>query len=261
MKNIRSILFVFIMIFASETSGQNLVLNGGFESGQIPTTSGEIDLATGWKTLYGSPDYFHPFAGILVQIPFNWWGHHWPVGTGRRYAGLFTYDNNGIPEGEQVYCKLVSPLTVGNWYRFEVSISLAERSRFIADSFGVGFTVSEPVSRLTVGRTLQPVTDTAQWIPRSITFRADSAYEYLVLGQMSWAPVTDTVSCGDLPISYYYIDSVSVTESGPVGITEGRTEEEFRELEDLLRGNSSPVPALQPGRIYFNRNRKIIIRN
>lgn len=56
------------------------------------------------------------------------------------------------------------------------------------------------------------LTDTVNWIKLSTSFIADSAYQYLIIGNFYDDNNTDTLSVNNIGnVGYYYIDDVCLT--------------------------------------------------
>ncbi|HRP39805.1 MAG TPA: T9SS type A sorting domain-containing protein [Chitinophagales bacterium] len=205
-----------------------------------------------WFSARYSPDYFNVCAEVetpYVSVPNNFAGHQIPL-DGHAYAGLIMYQISPPPMvnyREIIATPLSQSLTVGLRYYVSAYIvgTVSDVVHCFANNFGFRFASVRyssiesdingvPIDNFSHIRTATIITDTADWVWVGGEFVADSAYQYLMLGNFYDAEHTDTADCIDLPNygkgAYYYIDKVCVStdplENQPTNIidTEKSTE-------------------------------------
>lgn len=213
----------FFLLLSTSGSAQNLVLNPSFEDTVMcpdfpqPT----INYALYWSSYGGTSDYFNSCAS-LFGVPSNFAGYQAPH-TGSAYAGLLTwYVNAGSPIREYMGIQFTTPLLIGAKYFVSFFISNADSITYNSSSnnFGVRFS-TVPFSytnfpALNNSSHMQSptvITDKINWTYISGSFVADSAYQYLILGNFydDANTVIDSVPPYSGTGSYYYIDDVCVS--------------------------------------------------
>lgn len=218
---------------------QNLVPNPSFELyDQCPTTLGFIstDRPTGWFGWTESPDYFNGCAGpqggldTSLGVPFNTVAFQ-QAWSGQAYIGLYgvflPYEYR-----EHAGAQLMEPMIVGETYKISFRVNLATGgSNYEFDGAGCNkigalFTMESnawyadppalpgpPMAFRDFAHVYSTdvILDTVGWTLVSGSMVADSAYEYIVLGNFFHDSLT-TVVPGALgyETTYYLIDSVSV---------------------------------------------------
>jgi len=190
--------------------------------------SGNITDAKGWFSSSGSPDYYNPCAGTIaptVDVPSNWCGYQLPL-DGNAYAGIGTKLDFPPNTREIISTSLEEPLIIGEKYFVSAYVSrgLSEITHCAVNNFGFRFSINSyvavnqnhiPIDNFSHIHSTSLITDTANWVWLGGSFVADSAYQYLMLGNFYDDENTDTVDCINLPnygkIAYYYIDKVCVS--------------------------------------------------
>ncbi len=221
------LLFVFACIALNGSAQINLVDNAGFEDTLgCPNQINQVNKANGWVSNLGSPDYFHSCANGLnpyFGVPVNARGYQQAHG-GDAYVGLFTFARF-IPNGREfVGRQLSAPLVVGQQYfvSFWVNHCDTSQSAFATDNMGAKFTMAQhlwfsnpdSVNNMPQIFTTTILTDTANWVKVAGTFIADSAYQFIELGNFFDDASTDTVRIVQHPntnYAYYLIDDVCVS--------------------------------------------------
>jgi hypothetical protein len=230
-------LFPVIILFA-----QNMVPNGGFECGDdicIPTQvyADFSHIACDWFSANtGTPDVFYhrdgiqncwtampqPLGGSYNGTPYI--GSQLPR-TGSRFAGILSFFNNAYNYREYIQDLLESPLRVGQKYCGEFYVSSASHARYAINNMGMylhttkqfhdSYSYLPRTPQISVKEILQ---DTLKWTKVAGIIIADSAYQYVTIGnffpdsetkhveQPSWG--SDDWRYED--IAYYFIDDVSV---------------------------------------------------
>ncbi|MBK9146654.1 MAG: T9SS type A sorting domain-containing protein [Flavobacteriales bacterium] len=278
----RSALLSIMLLFSVlQTRAQNLVPNWSFEEiSSCPQYQGDIENAIGWLTFRGeySCDLYHVCGHPdSCGVPINFAGEQLPS-SGQAYAGIHTFSaDDAWPwyTREWVGAQLTTPLVVGATYHatFKVSLTLGwgtgaplfERCRFANDRTGLFFTMSQwlqddfdPVPGYAHVFGTEVVEDTVGWTLISGSFVADSAYQYVVVGnffsdeETNWS-LMDPNGTGYL--AYYYIDDVCVSPNPQYcAIASGlaiRPGQGFRVWSDLSSGtlNAAGIQGLGVERI------------
>jgi len=222
-------------------TAQNLVPNPSFE---LSDTCAYIQGFQGgakphyWENWQWSPDYFKTcVAGggqdTLFAIPLNGLGFQYAL-HGDAYVGVFAYGAlaGGVSYREYVGCQLLEPLEVGESYELSFFTNVAFGGSYWAptqacNNMGMLFTLtpniwsggSDPLFALRNYAHLHSsaiISDTANWTLVSGSFVADSAYQYLVIGNFFSNALTDTMDLAsdDYIDAYYFVDGVCVRPSG-----------------------------------------------
>ncbi len=235
-------LLLMFLSFSFNSFSQNLVLNNSYEQySQCPNNENQITYSIGWKSYYGTPDYFNVCAtNSNVSIPYNWAGSYQPALSGNNaYSGFFSFFSStfsgGIPNvREQIGRQLTSPLVLGQKYYVSYKVSLAVstggNANCATNNLGIKFSTI-PYDQYADSSGSSPLTnnfahiyestlisDTVNWRTISGSFIADSAYNYLIIGNFFTDINTDTLIFQlFLPdstywcYSYYYVDDVCVS--------------------------------------------------
>ncbi len=229
-KNTTITLF-FPLILAFGAFGQvNLVPNFGFENfSNCPNTEDQVDFCNGWSK-YSSPsttpDYYN------ACVPGNNWGDV-PQNTGfyqldhrncGAYIGLVTWLYNTPNYREHIGTQLTQPMVIGQKYFISFNAVLALQDDYITPANNIGVKLSTtsysdinpaPIDNVTQLRSVSVITDTVNWIHISGSITADSAYNYLSLGNFFDDANTDTLTqiCGTCQnwYSYYLIDDICIS--------------------------------------------------
>lgn len=240
----------------------NLVRNGSFEERDTcPYTIGfqEGDRPLYWYSWLNSPEYFNACVdtadslAALVGVPQNGWTFQYPW-DGDAYVGMVTY-YAGESFREYVGTELVEPMQLGCTYLLRFRTNPAYGGNYwlvnggtACDNVGMLFTTVSnawtapepwppgpdfPFRNHAHLRTTVPVTDTVAWTLVEGIFVADSAYQYLVLGNFFPDSLTTAVQLDDAEpwygISYYLIDGVEVIPldqgCNGLGVQEARSDE------------------------------------
>ncbi len=218
MKKLRVILFFFL--FAKFSFAQvNLVVNPSFENYTAcpDNTGGDVYKATGWDTCHQSADYFNICATFnYFEIPRNTLGFQ-NAAYGNAYCGFITYDASTFYR-ECIIGSLSAPLLVSQKYFVSFKVSCAD-SIFICgystNKLGVRMSTvpqsNVPINNFAHFYSNIVVTDTSGWTRISGSFLADSAYQYIILGNFFDDSNTTTTNFQSGNIGYYYIDEVCLS--------------------------------------------------
>ena len=221
--------FIFLLVCTIPGIGQNLVPNPGFElytqcpSGFTSPTEDQMIKATGWSSYSETPDYFHVCAtSYHVTVPSNSIGYQFPH-TGNAYCGGASYNKFELYR-EIVGRPLSSPLIIGEKYYVSFYTCMGGKPgfNFATNNIGVKFTtsphnyISNPIAINNFAHlnydTL--ITDSTNWKLITGSFIADSAYQYIALGNFYDDFNTDTFCVDNAALTldgYYYIDDICVS--------------------------------------------------
>lgn len=263
----KSILLVWVVSavpFFSNCFGQvNLVPNPSFEDTSYCVSSpGEMPSSQGWNSYLNSPDYFNPCTSdSFVSVPYNWGGYQQPS-SGIAYCALGTYSSSfGQINGREFIGRdLSEPLTIGAQYyvsfKTVLSVSPAIWSNCATNNLGAGFTnTPHHWSTAPLQVTNNPkvycdsiITDTLNWVTVFGSFTADSAYQYIVLGNLFNDVNTDTLivngSSATNCFAYYYIDDVCVSTDSMYAANFLYTSLEDEPLENRFNVYPNPISDL-----------------
>lgn len=227
-----------LLLASLRCEAQNLVPNPSFE--EFDTCLYNCCFNVGDRPLYWnrwdqSPDYFHACAGdlagvdTLMDVPWNGWTWQYAQ-DGEGYVGMTCFEPNDFRE--LVGAPLLEPLVVGQTYYVSFWVNTATEgsywwARWACNNQGVLFTMHEHLwsGNTGAGPEFIPrnyaqvhhptvLTDTANWTHVSGSFVADSAYQYIVLGNFFDNAHTDTVHLNAQPslAAYYLYDAICVSQ-------------------------------------------------
>jgi hypothetical protein len=259
-----AVLVAAVLCTPYNTRAQNLVPNPGFEeadscSDQLPPFVGIHD----WYSVNGSPDHLRsclPY-GDFRGLPMNFFTYQEPF-EGASCAGMVTYWKNGqIEYREWMLAPLVTPLVVGQTYYCSFRANAAfggtetNPQLWLAnDKLGMRFTtmamppwnVGDPYPvPPNQAHILYPqiLADTIGWTLVSGSFVADSAYQYVIIGQFFSNALTDTLHFADpnsvllwYPRAYTLVDAVCVSPN-PDGCDLGQSVGEVQPTGPVLFPN------------------------
>lgn len=216
-------LHLYIVFLFSTLCGysQNLVPNSSFEDTVSAPLGGVIEDVTGWINCGLTPDYYNPgfeHYGNGFGTPNCFYtGYQIPI-YGNSFAGLGLTQ---IPEqpAEFIGVQLTQPLMIGTKYFVSAYISKSDHYPCATNNFCFKFFNSmyfsqgnpPPFDNFTHVRSNAIISDTLNWQLVGGSFIADSAYQYMVMGNFFNLVQTDTFNCAASDASYYYIDNVCVS--------------------------------------------------
>jgi outer membrane protein OmpA-like peptidoglycan-associated protein len=213
---------------------QNVVVNPSFEDHNVcPRNLGNFDSdVVGWSTpTLGSTDYFHGCSEAM-GTPKNFNGTQ-IADFGEGYAGFYLYAPNDYREYMQA--RLLKPLKEGETYELSFFVSLAERSDFAVNEFGVVFSqsplkfgIKKELSRMHLYKdTANPfnyleigyshfANDKEEWMLVKASYTATGNEQYMTLGNFKNNARTQKFSIkkGAKQGAYYYVDMVSLMAKG-----------------------------------------------
>ncbi|MBI2271666.1 MAG: gliding motility-associated C-terminal domain-containing protein [Bacteroidetes bacterium] len=202
---------------------QNLVSNGDFETYySCPDWYNQVDSAKGWfkSSTKNNPSYHTEYLNAcspsnLFKVPTNTWGYQ-VAASGQAYMAQVTMAPTVQKDyRENIYTKLTSPLTIGSTYYVSMKVSRTDNTQHASNNLGVQLSVNSsfPLSNRSQVYSGTIITDTTKWTTISGSFIADSAYQYIAIGNFFTDSATSSsVACGSCQfIQYgYFIDDVSV---------------------------------------------------
>lgn len=172
--------------------------------------------------MYSSSDYFNKCAStVSFSTPINWGGYQLPK-NGDAYIAITTYADYYPDAREYVWTQLSTPLVIGKNYLVEFYVCSSKSQQisanFFSNNIGCLFTTYTPNNIIPNNfaqiNNNSLLNDTINWVKINRVFTADSAYNYMILGNffndtntLIGAYLTDSLN-----ISYYFIDDVSVNE-------------------------------------------------
>jgi hypothetical protein len=230
--------FCFLFFVFSKNQSQNLVPNGNFEIySTCPNAGSQITYATGWSNpeSYTNPDYYNSCATYTTGqgVPNNSYGWQQDFANGNGYAGTWAF-NKGFPNNGRDYIQIKLTDTLKKYHKYHASmfVSLCNYCDYAISSMGMYFTPNAVQGPTTVGFMNIPnpqvrgkllLSDTLNWIAVQDTFLAQGGELYLTIGNFNYDSLSDTTYVGARGFgsaSYYYIDSVSVFDTGLTGVNE-----------------------------------------
>jgi hypothetical protein len=229
----RLIFILCLLCFATSYSyAQNLVPNPSFEEyTECPASNitNLIELAIGWHSFRGSPNYFNDCVNesfSLWDVPKNGFGTQLPY-SGSGYAGLYTYGN---PDGgsanyrEFIGAQLMQSLILNTKYFVSFRVVRATNGFYYDAGWAnnkIGILLSmdsiysftsDNLNNFANIHTDSIISDTLFWQTITGSFIADSAYEFISIGNFFDAINTNAVSYGTASLgAYYYIDDVCLS--------------------------------------------------
>jgi outer membrane protein OmpA-like peptidoglycan-associated protein len=212
---------------------QNLVINPSFEDHMAcPVRLGNFNEdVIEWSTpTNGSTDYFHSCSEAM-GTPKNFNGTQ-IADFGEGYAGFYLYAPNDYREYMQA--KLITPLKKGVTYELSFFVSLAERSDFAINEFGVVF--SEQPLDFEIHKELSKMhlytdtdnsftyleigyshfaNDTKDWMLVSTPYVAKGNEQFMTLGNFKNNARTRKFlfKKGAKQGAYYYVDMVTLSST------------------------------------------------
>jgi gliding motility-associated-like protein len=240
-------LLIILFLLSTQLFSQNLVNNPGFEQNTgYPNNSNELRLAVGWSNCntsygpnnnYGTPDYYSLLGSGGVKLPDAGAAYINPY-AGNCIMGEVLYDGQIYDYREYAQTFLTSSLVAGRTYIvfFYTSIGDSEQvSEYLSNNLGILFSVDsvkQPNQDGVIPRTPQinmsNVVSPNGWEQYSFTFKADSAYKYITIGNFyddASTTLVDTFNTNSL-YAYYFFDNFSVIPidvSNDTTICQGRS--------------------------------------
>ncbi|MFN8231286.1 MAG: T9SS type A sorting domain-containing protein [Bacteroidia bacterium] len=220
------ITYLFFVLTLKLIAQQNLVLNPSFESNlTCPSSFSQSSLCIGWQSFRSSPDYYNQCAiySSGVSVPKNDAGYQ-VAAEGNGYMGLIAYSSVSESDFECIGGQLLNPLVVGSEYFVSFKTCLSSKDpvwcNTASNHLGVtfsknSFSISNPKPLNNTAKVFSSniIQDTLNWIQISGSFIADSAYNYIIIGNFFNTINTNitTFLSGPPYGSYYFIDDVKLS--------------------------------------------------
>lgn len=216
---------------------QNLIGNGGFENySSLPTNVMQSDLCIGWSKCNqgggGTSDYFRTNASGLVQLPNSYYATLNPH-SGEAVMGFISYHGTSTNYREYLSHALSAPLSVGQLYQVSFFLTNGVYNGNYggcgSNQLSISFTTSQvsqigtgPIQGITPQFTLPTIFYNEDWQNFTFNFIADSAYQYILIGNFSdnAATLIQNFENSPIDIAYYFIDDVAVYANLENGISE-----------------------------------------
>ncbi len=223
-----TILLTAIYLRGGAQESVNLVINPSFEDTvNCPTATDQVYNSVGWTNYSDqSPDYFNTCTSNSdVSIPNNWGGYQQPA-SGNAYCAVSAFFPNTPNKREIIGSTLSGSLSIGTIYYFSMKVNLsvnpASYPTYACNKLGmrvstVPFSVLSPapINNFAHVSTDFIITDTTNWTTIFGSFVADSAYNYIAIGNFFDDSNTDTIkmAVGTPPFifAYYFIDDVCLS--------------------------------------------------
>lgn len=225
-------IFFIILLFTSKFCfAQNLVNNWSFEDTvSCPDNLTQIDRAVGWMSFKFTPDYFNSCApsnvSVPLSVPHNVWGDQ-TARTGNAYAGFVAFKTGATNSREFVATQLAQQLTIGQEYFLSFWVSTAFGYMNLQDyphlacnnlsarfsNYAYSQTNPQLVNNFAHIVDTTIINDTINWVKISGSFIADSAYQYLSIGNFFDDVHTAYSIIGSALANdaYYYLDDVRLS--------------------------------------------------
>lgn len=214
---------------------QNLVPNSGFEQyNNCPMSVANFADCFAWTNFGATPDYYNTCGSAFSAPPKVYGGYQYPH-FGDAYAGILAYHKDTVTYREFIGVNLSTPLLVGNMYylSFYITNGGSDQGRLGCNKMGLKFSTvayadTAPPAMTNTAHlfTTAIIKDTVNWIQIKGSFIADSAYQFVMIGNFFDSAHVNTSSFGsNADFAYYLIEDVcvsadSVTCYAPVGINE-----------------------------------------
>lgn len=214
------------------TKAQNLVPNFSFEDySTCPTAQDQVQYSVGWSKysdVPSTPDYYNACSSSGgVGVPQSFFLYQQAHRNCEAYVGLVTRTNNPN-DREDVGIQLTQPLVIGQKYFLSFYTVMGGTSDgtfyYESPSNNIGMRLSTvaynssnpaPIDNFAHLRSVAIISDTLNWVRISGSIIADSAYNFLILGNFYDDVNTDTITlnCANCINNYSYclVDDVCIS--------------------------------------------------
>jgi hypothetical protein len=218
-----------MILISMNISAQNLVPNPSFEDmDYCPFTLTQIDAASGWYSCnaIGTPDYYNICSSVPgLTPPTTFFTYQNPFDGGNGFVGIYNvYISGANPEYREIIgTELSSSLQTG--IKYYVSFYLNKGGGLsnydvASNKIGVLFstipfnsTNPAPLNNFAHVYSDSIISDTLNWVLIADSFIADSAYNFISIGNFFDSANTDTLNFGN-PLSegsYYLFENICVS--------------------------------------------------
>jgi hypothetical protein len=219
--------FLFTLVFCQAIFAQNYVPNYSFENDSAcPNNYNQVNYCTGWKKSLNNnvpqyhTEYLHACGAPNFSVPSNTWGNQ-AAATGQAYMAEVTMAPQVQTDyRENIYTQLMVPLQPGVTYEVSLKVSFTDNSQYASNNFGVKFatTPNFPINNISHVYSTAVINDKQNWVTVSGSFVADSAYQYIGVGNFfTDANTISVVDCPGCPFTQhgYFVDDVCVIRQSP----------------------------------------------
>lgn len=220
----KKVCIYLLVLFSSSVFGQNFVNNWSFEDTVACPSAMLIDKSQGWMVFKNSPDYYNDCNSLNFGMPNNMVGFQYAK-SGIAYGGFVAKSLGTLNFHEIIGSQLNQQLVIGQLYYISFYVNRAYKSGFYnnmaVNKLGLKFsTIPYPnyftnpiaINNMAHVYTDNIVSDTIGWIKISGTFTADSAYNYLAIGNFFDDSLTMQIKFDSIAsFAYYYVDDVCVS--------------------------------------------------
>ncbi len=224
-----SLIFVSLLLVSICAIGQELVINGSFEStkGKVKE-AGQFEIVQDWEnsTAVKCDLFSEESSSKLYGIPHNTYGRE-RAKDGKNYAGLVAYAYQGKTGRGYLVSQLRSPLEKGKTYCFSMYVSLGELSKYACDGIGAWISAKkqvsageqEMVSSAAITLKSNPIIEEkGYWQEICGKFTAKGGEEFIHIGNFKGTSANEIAklkkpkdfSESQVNIGYYYFDQVSL---------------------------------------------------
>lgn len=236
-KNVNTNILIFLLLLAMPAfsiAQVNLVPNFGFEiQDSCANVQDYIERCTGWHKYSDSsttPDYYNSCSTVgYLNVPYSFNGYQQDHRNCTAFIGLVTYGPTPLNYREHIGIELSQPLVIGQKYFLSFYTVMSELVypngyHFGMPSNGIGLRLSTvayngnnpcPIDNFAHLYSAAVINDSIIWNRISGSIIADSAYNYLIIGNFLDNATIDTMhytcdSCVNSS-SYYYVDDVCLS--------------------------------------------------
>ena len=227
---LHTLLIIVVCCSSPRLGAQEFVPNNGFEFfTSCPQNLGEIQKAVPWEIPgdhLGTSDYFNKCYSNTSKgpgVPSNNLGFQ-QAHSGEGYIGLITYHAIQKNYREYITISLTAPLLAGEQYWVRFYYSLAEKSKYATDAFGVYLsTTPVPCGAIDTDLPQNPqitnpigkfMEDTDSWELFEALYTASGGEQFITMGNFFPDSVKTNLklvnSENSFAQSYLYIDDVSI---------------------------------------------------
>ncbi len=201
---------------------QNLVPNPSFEDTlACPWQAGQVNYAIGWNSITESPDYFNACQSGSLNVPYTGLGYQ----NAQQGFAIMGFINNSLtlPNIREYFgIQLAQPLILNQVYyaSFFVSLSDVQGYDCATNNMGLKLTTynvpgnvpsTQLINNDSKVYSTSIISDSLNWTMIKGSFVADSAYEYLYVGNFFTDANTLNNCVPNSPNTYYFFDSVCLS--------------------------------------------------
>lgn len=221
------IILLLEVLLNQAISQENLVPNWSFEEfTSCPQNIGDIKCHPWFSPTTTTPDFYTPCGAGLSGAPVNAYGNQ-NAFDDNSYVGLVLNSDDGYRE--YIAVKLLQPLNSLRKYMLKFYVSASDLTKYPSNNFGAYFVIDTagiPLQIMTSGTPAiisssnsvssdVQVSDENNWVELSFEYLASGCEEFLIIGNFRAQDETEFGQNQGISIeSYYYIDNVSLIESG-----------------------------------------------